>query len=63
MRWVGKTLEDGPTFLLEAGGVGTLSYEHKNIEEPAILLGGSFMVDLVENSEKDGKVREEKGGK
>lgn len=24
MRWVGKLLEDGPTFLLEAGGVGTL---------------------------------------
>jgi broad specificity phosphatase PhoE len=24
MRWVQKTLEDGPTFLLEAGGVGTL---------------------------------------
>ena len=24
MRWVGASLEDGPTFLLEAGGVGTL---------------------------------------
>ncbi len=24
MRWVNKTLQDGPTFLLEAGGVGTL---------------------------------------
>lgn len=24
MRWVDKTLRDGPTFLLEAGGVGTL---------------------------------------
>ena len=23
-RWAGKTLQDGPTFLLEAGGVGTL---------------------------------------
>lgn len=55
MRWVGKTLEDGPTFLLEAGGVGTLSYEHKSIDEPAILLGGSFMVDLVENSAEDEK--------
>ncbi|KAB8294746.1 hypothetical protein EYC80_006708 [Monilinia laxa] len=57
MRWVGKTLQDGPTFLLEAGGVGTLSYEHKNLEEPAILLGGAFMVDVVENSARD-----EKGG-
>ncbi|CZS92999.1 related to phosphoglycerate mutase [Rhynchosporium agropyri] len=50
MRWAGKTLRDGPTFLLEAGGVGTLSYEHQNLEEPAILLGGGFMVDVVENS-------------
>ena len=49
MRWVQKTLREGPTFLLEAGGVGTLSYEHHNLQEPAILLGGSFMVD-VENA-------------
>jgi broad specificity phosphatase PhoE len=55
MRWVGKTLRDGPTFLLEAGGVGTLSYEHKSIEEPAILLGGSFMVDVVESAAEDEK--------
>jgi hypothetical protein len=48
MRWAGKTLQDGPTFLLEAGGVGTLSYEHHRLEEPAILLGGGFMVDVVE---------------
>lgn len=26
MRWVGKSLQDGPTFLMEAGGVGTLRY-------------------------------------
>ncbi|CAG8971114.1 hypothetical protein HYALB_00008591 [Hymenoscyphus albidus] len=52
MRWVGSTLQDGPSFLLEAGGVGTLSYEHKNIHEPAILLGGSFMVDIMEQDEK-----------
>jgi broad specificity phosphatase PhoE len=47
MRWAGKTLQDGPAFLLEAGGVGTLSYEHNNIDEPAILLGGAFVVDAV----------------
>jgi len=50
MRWVQKTLKDGPTFLLEAGGVGTLSYEHHSLDEPAILLGGSFMVDIAENA-------------
>ncbi|TGO34485.1 hypothetical protein BHYA_0195g00160 [Botrytis hyacinthi] len=60
MRWVGKTLQDGPTFLLEAGGVGTLSYEHKSLEEPAILLGGAFMVDVVENSVEDEKEKEGK---
>lgn len=45
MRWVRKTLQEGPTFLMEAGGVGTLSYEHHSIEEPAILLGGAFVVN------------------
>ncbi|KAK3337498.1 histidine phosphatase superfamily [Cercophora scortea] len=45
-RWAGKSLDEGPTFLLEAGGVGTLSYEHHNINEPAILLGGAFLVDI-----------------
>lgn len=61
MRWAGKTLQDGPIFLLEAGGVGTLSYEHHSLDEPAILLGGSFMVDVVENSAQDElkKVREQ----
>ncbi|OTB07346.1 hypothetical protein M426DRAFT_53753 [Hypoxylon sp. CI-4A] len=44
MRWVGKQLQDGPALLLEAGGVGILSYEHHSIEEPAILLGGAFVV-------------------
>ncbi|KAI1493220.1 phosphoglycerate mutase [Biscogniauxia mediterranea] len=45
MRWIGKELPDGPSLLLEAGGVGTLSYEHHNIDEPAILLGSAFIVD------------------
>ncbi|KAI5464004.1 phosphoglycerate mutase family protein [Mariannaea sp. PMI_226] len=48
MRWAGYKLEDGPTFLMEAGGVGTLSYEHHNIDEPALLLGGAFEVELDE---------------
>lgn len=50
MRWVGKSLQEGPTFLMEAGGVGTLSYEHKSIHEPAILLGGAFVVENPEES-------------
>ncbi|KAF9737998.1 hypothetical protein PMIN06_010448 [Paraphaeosphaeria minitans] len=47
-RWVGKELKDNPSLILEAGGVGTLSYEHHRVEEPAILLGGAFVVDVVE---------------
>ncbi|PHH51142.1 Sedoheptulose 1,7-bisphosphatase [Ceratocystis fimbriata CBS 114723] len=45
MRWVGAELEAGPAFILQAGGVGTLSYEHDNIHEPAILLGSAFTVE------------------
>ncbi|EGX90060.1 phosphoglycerate mutase family protein [Cordyceps militaris CM01] len=44
LRWSGRPLDAGPIFLLEAGGVGTLSYEHHSLEEPAILLGGAFVV-------------------
>lgn len=29
---------------MEAGGVGTLSYEHHSLQEPAVLLGGGFVV-------------------
>ncbi|KAK5656520.1 hypothetical protein OQA88_4497 [Cercophora sp. LCS_1] len=50
-RWTNQSLHEGPSFLLEAGGVGTLSYEHHNIDEPAILLGGAFMVELPEQDE------------
>ncbi|KAL8826858.1 MAG: hypothetical protein Q9170_007241 [Blastenia crenularia] len=66
MRWIKRELTDGVSLLLEgeysiifidalsdfgeAGGVGTLSYEHHNVNEPAILLGGAFMVDTVENA-------------
>ncbi|OQE00708.1 hypothetical protein PENVUL_c047G01310 [Penicillium vulpinum] len=39
MCWTGKPLTD-TSLILEAGGVGTLSYEHHNIDEPAIILGG-----------------------
>ncbi|KAJ5342193.1 hypothetical protein N7541_011317 [Penicillium brevicompactum] len=66
MRWTGKPLTD-TSFILEAGGIGTLryelfilvvisgidisvpanrsSYEHHSIDEPAIILGGQFVVE------------------
>lgn len=43
IRWIGQPLSDSH-FIMEAGGVGTLSYEHHKIDEPAILLGGGFVV-------------------
>lgn len=51
-RWVGRNIADNPSLILEAGGVGTLSYEHHNLNEPAILLGGAFMSDVVEQVEE-----------
>ncbi|GAB7348157.1 hypothetical protein MBLNU459_g6171t2 [Dothideomycetes sp. NU459] len=54
-RWIKKNIADNPSLLLEAGGVGTLSYEHHSIDEPAILLGGAFMVDVVENAAEQKK--------
>lgn len=54
-RWIGKDIADNPSLILEAGGVGTLSYEHHSIREPAILLGGAFMSDVVEQAEEDGE--------
>jgi len=61
IRWVGKPLTE-TALIMEAGGVGTLSYEHKRIEEPAILLGGGFVVPVevereVEEERKEGKVK------
>ncbi|KAF2689612.1 phosphoglycerate mutase-like protein [Lentithecium fluviatile CBS 122367] len=53
-RWVGRRVVDNPSLILEAGGVGTLSYEHHNVEEPAIILGGAFVVE-VEKSEEEKK--------
>jgi sedoheptulose-bisphosphatase len=43
IRWIGQPLTESH-FIMEAGGVGTLSYEHHSIDEPAILLGGGFVV-------------------
>lgn len=43
IRWIGMPLSESH-FIMEAGGVGTLSYEHHKIDEPAILLGGGFVV-------------------
>jgi len=53
IRWINKPLSE-TAFLMEAGGVGTLSYEHHNIAEPAILLGGGFVVGEEEKEPEKG---------
>jgi probable phosphoglycerate mutase len=53
-RWIGKDVADNPHMIIETGGVGTLSYEHHKLDEPAILLGGSFMSDIVDRAEGNG---------
>lgn len=34
--------------MLDAGGVGVLSYEHHNVAEPAIYLAGAFTTPVEE---------------
>ena len=47
-RWVGRPLSCNPQLMLDAGGVGVLSYQHHNIDEPAIYLAGAFVVPVEE---------------
>lgn len=47
-RWVGRPIDTNPQLLLDAGGVGVLSYQHCNIEEPAFYMSGAFVVPVEE---------------
>jgi len=61
IRWVGKPLTE-TALIMEAGGVGTLSYEHHSLEEPAILLGGGFVVgEDKEEIEREETQQQEEG--
>ncbi|KAK9466239.1 histidine phosphatase superfamily [Lipomyces arxii] len=55
MRWVRRPINENPALLLEAGAIGVLSYEHNNVDEPAILLGGAFIVPDDDENDDDGK--------
>lgn len=50
-RWVGRPLNCNPQLMLDAGGVGVLSYQHHNIDEPAIFLAGAFVVPVEEEGQ------------
>ncbi|ODV95457.1 hypothetical protein PACTADRAFT_42517 [Pachysolen tannophilus NRRL Y-2460] len=47
-RWIGLPLNKNPQFMLDAGGVGVLSYQHRNINEQALFLPGAFVVPIEE---------------
>lgn len=47
-RWVQRPININPQFILDAGGVGVLSYQHHCIEEPAVFLAGAFSVPIEE---------------
>lgn len=47
-RWVGRLIDVNPQLLLDAGGVGVLSYQHCNINEPAFYMSGAFVVPVEE---------------
>ncbi|AAS52243.1 ADR323Cp [Eremothecium gossypii ATCC 10895] len=49
-----RYLQDNPNFLLDAGGIGVLSYAHHNIDEPALALAGAFVCPPQEESQHDG---------
>lgn len=49
-RWIKRPINTNPDFMLDAGGVGVLSYQHRNIDEPALFLAGAFTVPLEEES-------------
>lgn len=46
-----RHLIDNPNFLLDAGGIGVLSYSHHNIAEPALALAGAFVSPPEEESQ------------
>jgi len=50
-----KNSEAAGDVLLVAHGHILRAFEHHELAEPAILLGGGFMVDVVEESERLGK--------
>lgn len=44
-RWLGYDLSFPLSLMMEPGGLGILSYQHHNIDEPALLLGIGFPME------------------
>lgn len=50
-RWVQRPINVNPQFIMDAGGVGVLSYLHHSIDEPALCLAGAFVVPTEEQGD------------
>lgn len=48
-----RYLQENPNFLLDAGGVGVLSYAHNKLSEPALDLAGTFIIPPEQQSQHD----------
>lgn len=51
-RWVGRPIDVNPQLVLDAGGVGVLSYQHCSIKEPAFSMSGAFVVPVEEEEQQ-----------
>lgn len=41
-RWLGFEVSNPMHLMMQPGGVSVLSYEHHNVEEPALVMGIGF---------------------
>lgn len=51
-RWIDIPINKNPKFMLDAGGICVLSYQHHNINEPALFLTGAFTVPVEEEGKR-----------
>lgn len=51
-RWIDMEINKNPKFMLDAGGICVLSYQHHNINEPALFLTGAFTVPVEEEGKR-----------
>ncbi|ODV58400.1 sedoheptulose-bisphosphatase [Ascoidea rubescens DSM 1968] len=49
--WLGKPINRNPQYILNSGGIGVLSYQHNDINEPALELAGAFYVPVEEEAQ------------
>lgn len=51
-RWLGFPIHCNPKFMLDAGGIGVLLYQHKSLDEPALMLAGALVIPVDEQDHR-----------